>query len=275
MWKALSHHWPEYLIEGALLGTFMFVACVAVAVLEHPASLVRAVIRSNILRRSIIGLLMGLTAIALIYSPWGQRSGAHMNPGTTLSFLVLGKVKAWDAVFYILSQFAGGISGVLAAWAVLGNTIRHESVNFVVTSPGRSGVRAAFLAELAIAFGMMGMVLVSTTHHATAPFTGLFAGLLVALYIAIEAPVSGMSINPARTFASAIAARQYRALWIYFTAPPLGMLGAAGLYVLAFGGDRIHCAKLDHCKGHRCVFNCRESQMQANPSDARGIQAGR
>src|SRR5437899_2861426 len=113
MISALMDHWPEYLIEGALLGIFMISACLSVFVLEHPASPVPRRIRSGTVRRTIIGLMMGITAVALIYSPWGQRSGAHMNPGTTLAFLTLGKIKAWDAVFYIAAQFAGGIGGVL------------------------------------------------------------------------------------------------------------------------------------------------------------------
>jgi aquaporin Z len=275
LWQALSQHWPEYFIEGALLGTFMLAACIAVAALEHPGSSVRRAIRSGTLRRSIIGLLMGLTAVALIYSPWGQRSGAHMNPGITLTFLALGKARVWDAVFYIVAQFAGGITGVLVACGILGKAIRHHSVNFAVTSPGRRGVRPAFMAELIIAFVMMGMVLISTNHIETAPFTGLFAGLLVALYIAIEAPLSGMSINPARSLASAVPARQYRALWIYFTAPPLGMLSAAGLYLLTSGADHIFCAKFDHRGGQRCIFNCREGEMHGNLSHGGGIQVGR
>ena len=61
-----------------------------------------------------MGAIMGLTAIGLIYSPWGQQSGAHLNPAVTLTFWRLGKVATWDALFYVLAQFAGGALGVLA-----------------------------------------------------------------------------------------------------------------------------------------------------------------
>jgi aquaporin Z len=261
MFNALSAHWPEYLTEGALLGIFMIAACVAVVILHHPKSPVGRSVKHPHRRRVVIGVLMGLTAIALIYSPWGQRSGAHMNPGTTLTFFVLGKVQPWDAFFYIGAQFLGGFLGVWFAKVVLGSLVAHDTVNYAATVPGRHGLRAAWLAEFAIAFGMMSMVLRSTNHAATAPFTGIFAGILVAAFIAIEAPISGMSMNPARTLGSAIPARAFRGLWIYFTAPPLAMLFAAGLYVGIVGRECVYCAKMNHVGHERCIFNCRIDQM--------------
>jgi aquaporin Z len=277
MLQALSQHWPAYLIEGALLGIFMVAACVAVVILQHPRSPVARAMECPRRRRVVIGVLMGLTAVALIYSPWGQRSGAHMNPGTTLTFLMLGKVQPWDAVFYIAAQFLGGFLGVWLASETLGHLVAHDTVNYAVTLPGPHGLRAAWLAEFAIAFGLMSMVLWSTNHAGTAPFTGLFAGILVAVYIAIEAPISGMSMNPARTLGSAIPARAFRGLWIYFTAPPLAMLCAAGLYV-AFGGPGcVYCAKMNHSGHDRCIFNCRIEQMPGRGTNLpipSGIQLG-
>src|SRR5262249_26244044 len=156
-----------------LLALFMISACLAVFVLEHPGSPLGRSLRSPLRRRVMIGVLMGLTAIALIYSPLGQRSGAHMNPATTLTFLVLGKIRPWDAVFSILAQFAGGLIGVAIAATALGSGIRHPSVNYVATQPGRRGARTAWIAEFIIAFGLMTMVLYSSNHSRTAPYTGL------------------------------------------------------------------------------------------------------
>src|SRR5262249_46408518 len=82
-----------------------------------------------------------------------------------------------------------------------------------------------------------------------ARWTGVCAGVLVAAYILFESPISGMSMNPARSLASALMARDFRALWIYFLAPPLGMLAAALLH-----GRRRACAKLDHVPSARCIF---------------------
>ncbi|MBI5863630.1 MAG: aquaporin [Planctomycetes bacterium] len=147
-------------MEAALLGCFMISACVFGTLLEHPAAAARRRIRSALGRRALMGVAMGLTAIGLIYSPWGGQSGAHMNPATTLTFLVLGKVAAWDAFFYVAAHFGGAVAGVAISRGLLGQRLRHESVNHVVTVPGARGVRAAWFAELAIAFGMMLTVLV-------------------------------------------------------------------------------------------------------------------
>ena len=104
--------------------------------------------------------------------------------------------------------------------------------NDIVTEPGRSGPAAAFAAELAMTFVLMSAILfVSNAPPNVARFTGLVAACLVAFYIAVEAPLSGMSLNPARTVASALQANQWMAIWLYFIAPPLGMLTAAALYV--------------------------------------------
>jgi aquaporin Z len=87
-----------------------------------------------------------------------------------------------------------------------------------------------------------------------APYTGLAVGSLVALYITLEEPLSGMSMNPARTFASAVAGGQWAGIWVYFTAPPLGMLAAAQAYVRLRGTMRVRCAKYHHDDAYRCIF---------------------
>ena len=256
MLTALRRHWPEYLIEAAGLGIFMIAACLATALLELPASPVRQAIADPVLRRALVGSAMGLTAIALTYSPWGKQSGAHFNPTLTLTFFQLGKVAPADAVFYVLAQFAGGLAGVLVAVAVLGKGIMDPAVGYIVTVPGAPGVGVAFLAEAMIAFGLMVVVLAVSNTPRLARFTGLCAGLLVLTYITFEAPLSGMSMNPARTLGSAIAAQVWTALWVYFTAPPLGMALAAELYSRLKGPNAIRCAKLHHDNDRRCIFRC-------------------
>src|SRR5713226_9052868 len=102
MQAALLDHWPEYLMEAAGLGLFMVSACVFATLLESPGSPARRAIPSDFLRRALMGLAMGLTAVGIIYSPWGQRSGAHINPAVTFTFLRLRKIEPWEAFFYIL-----------------------------------------------------------------------------------------------------------------------------------------------------------------------------
>jgi len=249
----LRAHWPEYLSDGALLGLFMVSALSFGVVLEHPRSRLRRAIPNGLARRALMGLAMGATAVALIYSPLGKRSGAHMNPATTLAFLHLGKVESGDALFYVLAQFTGGLLGI-GMGALLWRSLASASeVRYVATLPGRRGPGVAFLAEVAISFLLMSVVLFATNRPGLAPYTGLLAGALVATYVTFEAPLSGMSMNPARTLASAVPAREGRGLWIYFAAPLLGMLLAAEARARVFEG-RVACAKLQHDDAYRCIF---------------------
>ena len=254
MLDAIKHHWPEYLIEAWCLGTFMVSACVFGVLIFNPAS--PAATFSFTLRNLLMGVAMGATAIAIIRSPFGKRSGAHLNPAVTLTFLRLGKIDLSDAIWYIASQFFGGVLGVLVSYLVLGKLLADSAVNFVVTVPGSYGPAAAFLAEIVISFLMMTMVLFTSNSVTFARFTPIFAGCFVAIYIALESPISGMSMNPARTFASAAVANQWAEWWIYFVAPPIAMLAAAEFYVRIRGLKRVLCAKLDHFGGSRCIFNC-------------------
>ncbi len=251
--QALSRHWPEYLMEAWGLGTFMVSAGLCVTLLEYPGSPVHQALPNPVARRVLIGLAMGLTAVAIIYSPWGKRSGAHLNPAVTLTFLRLGKVASWDALFYILAQFAGGVLGVLLVAALLRDAFTMAPVAYVATQPGAGGAGVAFAAEFAMSCGMMLMVLFATNNERLAKYTGCFAGLLVAAYISLEAPLSGMSINPARSFASAAPAASWDGIWIYFTAPVAGMLAAPLLYRMLDARRGVHCAKLIHSADQRCI----------------------
>jgi aquaporin Z len=261
---ALRNHWPEYFMEAAALGAFMVSACVFAVLLEHPGSFIHQSLADvPMLRKALMGLAMGSTLIAIVYSPWGQRSGAHMNPGVTLAYLTLGKVAVWDGLFYIVFQFLGGIGGVFLASLLIGLPLQHSAVNFAVTAPGTGGVGAAFAAEFAISFLMMSTILRVSNSQRLSRFAPLFAGVLVATFILFESPLSGMSMNPARTFGSAFSAEEWTALWIYFTAPPAAMLLAALVYRFRNGADAVFCAKLHHSNNQRCIFKCRFGELHA------------
>jgi aquaporin Z len=234
----------------------MLSAALCATLLEHPESPVRQALASDLTRRALMGAAMGLTGIVNVYSPWGRRSGCHLNPALTMTFLALRKIAPWDAVFYVLAQFLGGALGLAFAASLLQTHIAHPNVNWVATTPGPAGPTAAFAAELIISFGLMLLVLCSGNSKKTAPLTGLFAGLLVAIYITVEAPFSGMSMNPARTFASAWPAQLWGGLWIYFAAPLLGMGAAAALYRTLPAWRAVACAKLHHDTTSRCIFRC-------------------
>jgi aquaporin Z len=251
--RTLRDHWPEYLIEGWALGMFMICAGLVTTLFDSPRSPVNQALQDGDLRRVLIGICMGLTAVALIYSPWGKRSGAHMNPAVTLTFLRLGHVAPWDAVFYIVAQFVGGTLGVLVVLAALGDAFAEPPVLYVATLPGARGVWVALLAELAISFAMMTTILRASNSQQLMRYTGLFAGALVATWISIEGPLSGMSMNPARTFASALPANVWTAFWLYMIAPVAGMQAAAALFTWQRGRDAVKCSKLIHADDQRCI----------------------
>jgi len=243
-------------MEAAGLGLFMISAAVVTALLEYPHSLLYQLVPDSFIRRALIGVAMGLTAIGIIYSPWGKRSGAHLNPAVTMTFFRLGKIQGLDAFFYVLAQFVGGLIGLLAAAIAIGMAIEHPTVNYVVTVPGFGGAGIAFAAETGISFGLMLVVLIVSNQTKLNAWTGVFAGALVAAYITVEAPLSGMSMNPARSFASALPANLWTDFWVYLTAPLAGMLLAAECYVRFPGARRVLCAKFHHDNDKRCIFYC-------------------
>ena len=268
MEQRYNDHWPEYLMEAGGLCLFMISACVFTTMLEHPGSPIRQRLGSAFLRRMIIGVGMGLTAIGLIYSPWGKQSGAHLNPSVTITFFRLGKLARADALFYVLAQFAGATAGVLASSFLLNRWISHPAVNYAVTVPGAAGTAIAFGAELLISFLLMTVILFVSNSNTLPAFTGFIAGILVATYITLESPLSGMSMNPARTLGSAALSHTWKAWWIYFTAPPIGMLAAGELYLRLRGGRGILCAKLHHQNDKRCIFHCGFRERSAPAQEA-------
>jgi aquaporin Z len=258
--RTVVQHWPEYAAEALCLGSFMVSAASFATLLRHPASPLAFAHASGLTARIPMGVAMGLTLVAIVYSPLGGRSGAHMNPAVTLTFLRLGKIAGADVFGYIAAQFVGGAAGIVAATYLLRWLPADPSVNFVATVPGPAGLGVAFAAEAVISFGMMLMVLTISNTRRFARMTGLCGGLLVAIYITFEAPLSGMSMNAARTFGPALLAHTERSLWIYFTAPLLGMLLAAETFVRARGPASIVCAKLHHPMHVRCIFKCGYSE---------------
>jgi len=250
-------HWHEYLMEAGGLGIFMISACLLTTIIEHPGFAIRQWIDNALVRRMIMGAGMGLTAIALIHSPWGKQSGAHLNPSVTVTFLRLGKLTWTDAFFYMLAQFAGAAAGVFVSAILLRRWISHPTVNYAITIPGPAGTAAAFAGELVISFFLMTVILFVSNSKSFPALTGIFAGTLIATYITLEAPLSGMSMNPARTLGSALSSHVWKQWWIYFTAPPIGMLAAGELYVRLRGQSSVMCAKLHHQNNRRCIFCCR------------------
>jgi aquaporin Z len=245
-------------MEAGGLAGFIVGAGLLTALLEHPHSPVHQSMSglSPLLRRVPLGLCMGVYIAGVVYSPWGKRSGTHINPSVTWAFYSLGKIKLRDALLYTLAQFAGAIFAARLMKAMLGEWYAHPSVNYTATVPGREviGTELAFVAEFVISFLLMLVMLVAINSERLEKLAGLFAGILIGVYLIVEAPFSGMSMNPARTFGSALAAQQWSDWWVYFTAPPLAMLLAGAVYRRLRRGQMKGCAKLYHSRDQPCIF---------------------
>jgi aquaporin Z len=252
--SCLGSHWPEYLMEAGEIALYMFCLCTFATLLLHPASPISHFLHNVLLRRAVMGLLVGSTVVAIIMTPWGKQSGGHFNPAMTLTFFRLGKLAFWDTFFYVAAQFLGAFGGVALATYVLRGAPKSVFVRYAVTVPGVLGYVGAFVGELTISFILMTTILFSSNRPALARYTPYLVGALYQLFITFETPLSGMSMNSARTFGSAFGADYWQAFWIYLIAPTLGMLAGAELFLWVRKGAGPYCAKLHHDNGKRCIF---------------------
>ena len=99
-------------MEAGELALYMFFACAFATLLQHPASPATHFVVSGLARRTLYGLAIGTTVIAIVMTPWGKQSGGHFNPAITFTFYRLGNVELLDAVFYAGAQFFGAVTGV-------------------------------------------------------------------------------------------------------------------------------------------------------------------
>lgn len=241
-----------YVCEFAGTALMLFIGVSAVAFMWAPGSPV-PVVPNGALRRLLTGLMFAGGATAVVYSPLGQISGGHINPAVTLAFWRLGKVPTRDAVIYIVMQFLGAFVGAYAAGLAWGPLT--TGVQFAATVPGDGYTWAgALAAETFITFLLVFTIFVCVNKPKVAPRTGLIAGTLVALLVMIEAPVTGTSLNPARTLGPAVLAPNYTALWIYFVGPVAGALVAVAAFRGQWGAQTV-CAKLYHTEKYPCPFD--------------------
>ncbi len=262
---SLRRHWPEYLIEALLTATWLLVLGVFTAFVARAASDFHAAPVDGLARRASIGLVAGLAMALLIYSPWGRRSGSHLNPAITLAFLRLGKLGRWDALFYVLAQCAGALAGVLLARAAMGAASGGAPASWSATAPGAAGEGIAFAAELTTSTLAMLTILLASNHLPLQRWTGVLYATFIMAGITFESPFSGFGINPARALAAALTSGSWDAAWLYVLAPILGMQLAIEAYRLVTGRRYTLCAKLSHNTEGRCIFNCQ------HPDQARAL----
>jgi aquaporin Z len=254
--EAFTAHWRFYLMEGVELGALMLSTCCFGTLLYSTDSPLSHLDLSRTLRSIVMGVAIATTTFLIIRSPFGRRSGAHFNPAITLTYFWLGRVHRWDAASYAMAQFVGGTTGVLAARWILGMSLSAPPVSYVVTVPGRHGIPAAFVGEYLLSVLLMGMVLYASNHRLFVRFTPLLVASLTVFYYTLSTSISGFSVNPARSFSSALFAWVWYGVWIYFLAPSIGMLTSAAIYIGSAGADRVYCAKVFHDLHAPCPFRC-------------------
>ena len=184
-----------------------------------------------------VSLVFGLIVMAMIYSV-GNISGAHINPAVTLGFVFSRRLKGKLAFPYILSQCAGALSA-----AFLLKLLFSPDADMGSTVPSGSQAQAFFM-EVILSFLLMFVILnVSSGHKEKGIMAGVAIGGTVALEAMFGGPVSGASMNPARSLGPAVASGDLSQLWIYLTAPVVGTLLASPTCRWIQGGECCHAAE--------------------------------
>jgi aquaporin Z len=201
---------------------------------------VAPIVPNEAVRRLITGFLFGTTGALIALSPIGRESGAHINPVVTLGFCLMGRLDATTAAGYVVAQLAGAAAGALPllAWGSIG-----QSVAFGATVPGQGyAIRTVVMGEAITTFAMITLLCVFLGFRGLRRYTPAIFPPLYAVMVWLEAPISGTSTNPARSFGPAIVSGEWHGWWIYWVGPLVGLL-AATLVCNALAG-RIEVAKL-------------------------------
>jgi len=253
---ALTVHWREYLMEGSEIGSVMLSTCTFGTLIYGNDSPLKAFALSRGMGSLLMGMAIAMTTFLIACSPFGRRTGAHFNPSVTLAFPWLRQIHRWDAVCYVVAQFLDAVIGVLIAHRFLGERLSADPVTYLVTVPGIYGRTVAFIAEFVLSGLFISIALYASNHRRLARFSPILVALFTISYFTLSPSTSGFSVNPARSFSSALFAWLWRGIWIYFLAPCLGMLAAAEIYIKLAGSDRVFCAKVFHDTRSVCPFPC-------------------
>jgi aquaporin Z len=221
-----------------LVGTALLVflgLSVVIALWGHDAPLASLPIPADA-RRLLNGFLFGTVGAAIAFSPIGRMSGAHINPAVTFAFWLEGKLRWRDASFYVLAQLVGAALGSVAllVWGAVG-----ASDTWGASVPNKLVPNWLPIAgEAVCTFLLVLLIFVFAAHRLTQPFTPLVNPPLFAVLTWLEAPLSGASANPARSFGPELVGWLWQGWWIYWIGPCLGAWLAVA--VLRFESFRCH-----------------------------------
>lgn len=206
---------PKFVAEA--LGTFCLVFAGTGAIIVNQVS-------GGQVTHVGVSLVFGLIVLAMIYSI-GHISGAHLNPAVTLGFFSAGRLPSKEVAPYLLAQMAGAV----LASVVL--RLSFPSANTLGQTIPAGPWAQSFVFEAVMTFILMFVIMgVATDHRAQGVMAGVAIGATIALEALLGGPVSGASMNPARSFAPALVAGAFRHHWIYWIAPILGSVLGAQVY---------------------------------------------
>jgi MIP family channel proteins len=207
----------NYLVE--IVGTFILVYAIASAATVYSDSGQLGVIG--------IGLVHALALTAIVYAI-GYRSGAQVNPAVTIGLLVARKLGVKEAVLYIICQIIGAVIGAAVVYAIFGSSMAAS-----VTLPADGNVTRAFVLETVMTFTLVYVVVLAATTSKNikiAPLAGVAVGFTLGFNVIFGGSISGGSLNPARSFGPALIAGNFDYNWLYWIAPIIGGIIAAGVY---------------------------------------------
>ena len=187
-----------------------------------------------------IAFAFGLSVLTMVYAIGGF-SGCHINPAISISMLAAGKMKLKDTVIYVIVQCVGAVIAAAVIYAVaVGNPAYSLAVNglgqngYGVASPGGFSMTSGFIAEVVLTFIFLLVIYGSTSEKAPKGFAGVAIGLSLVMIHLVGIPIDGTSVNPARSLGPAVivGGTALAQLWLFWVAPIIGGLLAAGLWRL-------------------------------------------
>jgi aquaporin Z len=214
--------WRLFLSELIGTGLLLLTGLSLVIFMFGAHSPIAWVILNEGTRRRITGFVFGMFGALISLSAVGKESGAHINPCVTLGFYLVGKLDARTAGVYVLGQLSGAVLGCLPllAWGAMG-----RSVAFGATLPGQTyPLRTVLMGEIVTTFCLITLLCVFIGIRQLRRFTPLMIPVLFAIMSYYEAPISGTSCNPARSFGPALISGQWHGWWIYWVGPVIGTL---------------------------------------------------
>jgi aquaporin Z len=224
MTKKSIEPFPLRLFFAELIGTalLLLIGLSLVILMFGEGSALSEWIPNVKLRQVMTGFLFGGTGALIAISPLGKESGAHINPVVTMAFWLFKKIDSGTVLIYVVAQLIGAVIGTLPLllWGQLG-----QSISFGTTTPGAAyTTQQALLGEVITTFTMVLLLGIFLGFRQIRSYTPALFPFLYAIMVPLEADISGISTNPARSFGPAVVSGQWDAWWIYWVGPFAGAL---------------------------------------------------